>query len=127
MAGAVVDLAGNILARKTILSKEAGTDSVERLIGLIRNLKESISQEQGAFKGIGLGVPGVTDPLGQSVHLAPGIGWENFDIGEVLTKEFSVPFLWITMQIALPGVSFGGVSWKVCKTELQLQSVQVSA
>src|SRR5690606_9864343 len=41
--------------------------------------------------GIGLGIPGVTDSQGQRVRLAPGIGWENVDVGQVLTGEFGVP------------------------------------
>lgn len=93
MAGAVVDLAGNIIARKTIASKESELqpDSINRLTELIRELKDMVDLPESNFKGIGLGIPGVTDPLGQQVRLAPGIGWENVDIGQVLTEEFGVP------------------------------------
>ncbi len=93
MAGAVVDLAGNILARKTIPSKDNGAqaDSIGRLTSLVSELQGEVDLPSDSFKGIGLGIPGVTDPLGQRVRLAPGIGWENVDIGRVLTDEFGVP------------------------------------
>lgn len=93
MAGAAVDLAGNILVQQTIASKRKGTDrsSIERLTNLISDLKIEVGSSSGSFKGIGLGIPGVTDPRGQQVRLAPGIGWENIDIGRILTNRFGVP------------------------------------
>ena len=93
MAGAVVDLAGSIRARKSISSKDENSelDSIQRLIHLVEDLQEMSGLSKEKFKGIGLGIPGVTDPLGQRVQLAPGIGWENVDIGKVLTEHFQVP------------------------------------
>ncbi len=95
MAGAAVDLAGNILERRTIASKDkeclSKKGSIDKLIALISDLRSAVGSSSGSFKGIGLGIPGVTDAKGQRVRLAPGIGWENVDIGGVLTKRFGVP------------------------------------
>ena len=93
MYGGAVDLAGNIIARQSIFSKggESTEDSIQRLMGLIYDLIEKVDLPVQSFKGIGLGIPGVTDSQGQRVRLAPGIGWENVDVGQVLTGEFGVP------------------------------------
>lgn len=94
MAGAVVDLAGNIIARQIVSSKGGGEqaiNSINRLTDLILTLQNEVKSPKDSFKGIGLGIPGVTDPKGQKVRLAPGIGWENVDIGQVLTEKFGVP------------------------------------
>lgn len=95
MAGAAVDLSGNILARRAVVSKGKDSGSkqsaIDRLIDLISDLSIAVGSSSGSFKGIGLGIPGVTDPKGQQVRLAPGIGWENVDVGSVLTERFGVP------------------------------------
>lgn len=93
MHGGAVDLAGNIIARQSSLSNVEGTedDSIRRLIKLISDLIDKVELPLDSFKGIGLGIPGVTDSKGQRVRLAPGIGWENVDIGRFLEAEFGVP------------------------------------
>ena len=62
MHGGAVDLAGNIIARQSIFSKggESTEDSIQRLMGLIYDLIEKVDLPVQSFKGIGLGIPGVT-------------------------------------------------------------------
>ncbi|MGI6640976.1 MAG: ROK family protein [Limnochordia bacterium] len=45
-----------------------------------------------------MGVPGVTNALGQSVTLAPGLGWHNLNVGQHLWDEFSTP-VWIDNDV----------------------------
>jgi len=91
MAGAIVDLAGNILQRETRPSTP-GEPSVKALFDLIESLMRSFGAPREELRGIGLGIPGVTDTMGQKVSFAPGIGWENMDIGRIVTERFNVPF-----------------------------------
>lgn len=90
MAGAVVDLAGNIMHRQSCGSAK-GIESVEILISLIQDLMRLSDFPPEDFRGIGIGIPGVTDANGQKVSFAPGIGWENLDIGGLVGERFGVP------------------------------------
>lgn len=90
MSGAVVDMGGNIVLRKTCPS-EKGEKCVEILVSLIEELWKEADQPDEKLKGIGLGIPGITANNGQRVSFAPGIGWEDFDIGKILDKKFHVP------------------------------------
>lgn len=91
MVGAVVDLGGNILQRKTRTSVK-GEESVAILIELIEELIRLSDLPVEDFRGIGVGIPGVTDAKGQTVSFAPGIGWESLNIGSIITERFGVPF-----------------------------------
>ena len=90
MSGAAVDMAGNILLRKSYRSAR-GKESLDMLISLIEELVQVTDQPQHNFRGIGLGIPGITAANGQQVSFAPGIGWENLDIGGILGERFAVP------------------------------------
>lgn len=91
IAGAVVDLAGNILVRQHYPSAHRG-ESVAVVIDLIENLMRSAGLQQRHLWGIGLGIPGVTDMAGQKVTHAPAVGWESLDIGRIIRDRFKVPF-----------------------------------
>ena len=91
MAGAVVDLAGNILHRENRASA-MGERSIAILIELIDSLIQLSDMPPAGLRGIGLGIPGVTDSKGQKVSHAPGVGWESLDIGKIITERFGAPF-----------------------------------
>lgn len=90
MFGAVVDMGGNILSRK-ILPSSKGEESLNTLVSLIEELIQGVNQPKANFRGIGLGIPGITADNGQQVSFAPGIGWEDLDIGGLLSNRFAVP------------------------------------
>ncbi len=90
ITGGVVDLGGEIVTRlstKTVSPVRA----TSRLIALIGNLIDASQVVPDRIWGIGLGVPGVTDPMGQSITLIPGLEWDNLNVGQILTEHFSVP------------------------------------
>ncbi len=99
MVGAVVDAAGTIRKEKWVLSRGSASAEVIlcQLIGSLIN-ESCFTLEQ--FAGIGLGVPGVTDKLGQSVSLAPSLDWHDIDIAALLQKEFSLP-VWAENDVNL--------------------------
>ena len=97
MAGAVVNLAGDILLEKRIPS--CGPNKpLDNLIELLHQLHKEAGAQNLPPLGIGLGVPGVTNALGQSVTLAPGLGWHNLNVGQHLWDEFSLP-VWIDNDV----------------------------
>ncbi len=53
----------------------------------------SVIEEAGncKIKGIGLGVPGPVDYKKGIVVTTPNIGWENFALGDIISRKFSVP------------------------------------
>ena len=96
MHGGAVDLAGNIIARQSIFSKggESTEDSIQRLMGLIYDLIEKVDLPVQSFKGIGLGIPGVTDSQGQRVRLAQVLAgktwtWAKCSLGSSVSLLFA--------------------------------------
>jgi glucokinase len=69
------------------------TDSVEQIIGKIeRTIEELMDHHSRAVLGIGVGVPGIIDPVNQVALHYPHIhGWNNIALGERLTRRFKVP------------------------------------
>lgn len=90
MSGALVDLGGNILHREKLPTRK-NQDTVSTLTELIEKLLEGSALPKQRFRGIGLGIPGVTDAQGQKIAYAPGVGWENLDLGKILGDKFGVP------------------------------------
>lgn len=90
MVGASVDLAGEVMVRRSF-SSARGRESVEALTALIDDLIQATDLPRDSLRGIGLGIPGITDPSGQEVSLAPGVGWDNLSIGSILQEHFQVP------------------------------------
>lgn len=90
MSGAVVDMGGNIVLRKSCRSTR-GKESVDILIDLIAELWAEAGQPAEKFKGIGIGIPGITGNNGQRVSFAPALGWDDFDLGATVGARFSVP------------------------------------
>ncbi|NMB01929.1 MAG: ROK family transcriptional regulator [Firmicutes bacterium] len=97
MAGAVVNLKGDIEVEKRTPSY-GGKEPIESLIDLLAELHSEAVARQLPPLGIGLGVPGVTDAQGQSVTLAPGLGWHDMNVGERLWKVFSLP-VWVDNDV----------------------------
>ncbi len=87
------DLAGNFVFRKTVPSRIMGTGdaAVPRLAGLARQMIRESGLPPGRIRGIGLVVPGVTDPELGVVSLAPAFGWEGLPIRDLLQSELCRP------------------------------------
>ncbi len=99
MVGAVLDSAGTIVKEKSVPSRSNASAEVilTQLIGSLIDLS-GLTVEQ--FAGIGLGVPGVTDELGQSVSLAPSLDWHDINIAALLEREFGLP-VWAENDVNL--------------------------
>ena len=86
--GAVVDLDGGIVSRAEVaLDGATGDAAVALVTDLVRRL---LASTETPVLGIGVGSPGVVDPLGV-VRSAPNLGWTDVDLQARLHAEFELP------------------------------------
>lgn len=90
MAGGLTNLAGKVLVRQTITRETGPADPYDRILVLIQELL-SHAPAGKPVRGIGLGVPGVTNLVEGVVTLAPGLGWSDFPLGARLEERFGLP------------------------------------
>lgn len=92
--GAAADLAGNVLVE---ISEGRGGDQGEkvytRLVSLLERLLKKTAQAGQNVRGIGIGVPGLTDYQRGSILLAPALDWKNFPLRERLVEHFRLPVI----------------------------------
>lgn len=66
-------------------AKKGYVDVIDRLREHIHNLEEEIIAKGYSLTGVGLGVPGVITGSGDTIRVAPNLGWENvrplYDLG----------------------------------------------
>lgn len=90
--GAVTDLGGSILFDKTIHRHNSiGEESYEIVVDLIKELIDYANKTGKDLRGIGIGVPGVTEHKTGKVLHAPSLEWIDFSLKEKLEKEFGIP------------------------------------
>lgn len=88
--GAVCDLKGEILFERSVDNHGTmGEDSYEVVRKLIGALLDDAGGA-GGIRGVGIGVPGVTDPEEGVVRLAPGLNWKDFPLREKVIKDFGL-------------------------------------
>ena len=88
MKGAVLTLRGDVLVRRSVaLEGRTGQVAVDALERLCRDLLEASDRP---VLGVGIGSPGVIDPLGTVVE-APNRNWYDVPLAQDLTKRLGVP------------------------------------
>ncbi|WP_025133128.1 ROK family transcriptional regulator [Leucobacter sp. PH1c] len=88
MRGAVVTIAGTVLARAEADRAEAtGAAAQELALGLAAEL---VAAAELPLLGVGVGTPGVVDDQGV-VRTAPNLGWENLPLRELLAERTGLP------------------------------------
>jgi len=86
--GAVVDLDGGIVSRAEVaLDGATGEAAVALVADLVRRL---LDRTDTPVLGIGVGSPGVVDPLGV-VRSAPNLGWTDVELQSRLHAAFDLP------------------------------------
>ncbi len=107
MIGAISDLNGDILERRTIpsLPGEAG---VERLIDLIRELRQVASGYGPPVRGVGIGAPSVVTYREGIVMWAPSLGWRNLPLKARLEQAVELP-VFVENEVNLIAL---GESWR---------------
>lgn len=92
--GALVDLAGNIIAERTISDHHlVGLAVYDRLVELITDLFNESRHVDGNLLGIGVAAPGITYYEEGIVQWAPSLDWRNFPLKQQLQNTFNLPVI----------------------------------
>ncbi len=87
--GALVDLRGKThCALSAPTGNQTGDALVERLLDLIDQL---IQEAEAPLIGIGVSVPGLTDPLNGIVRRSIRLDWTDLALGKLLEQRFHLP------------------------------------
>lgn len=121
MRGMLVDLTGKVLHERSNRVRGADTpdQTLQDLYTLIQSLLDETRPSNQAIRGIAIGAPGVTLPGSGVVVWAPGLGWRDFPLRDLLAERFGMPaFVENDVNLAALGeFGFGvaaGVSTMVC-------------
>jgi glucokinase len=92
--GAASDLGGNVIEEVEL--KRLGSSSEEnfdRTLTLLDTLLKSPKLNERKARGIGIGVPGVTDHKTGIVSWAYSLNWRNFPLKNLLAEKYSLPLI----------------------------------
>jgi glucokinase len=88
---------GDVLALKTVAT-DAGRGAkfvVDRITGLIAGAREEVLSSEGGvaedFAGVGIGSPGPLNRETGTVINTPNLGWRNFPLRDLVTREVGLP------------------------------------
>jgi predicted NBD/HSP70 family sugar kinase len=92
--GAISDLGGNVLeeVELTRLGSSA-KEHYERTLTLIDTLLKSPKLKNHKVRGIGVGVPGVTDHKTGIVTWAYSLNWRDFPLRSLLAEKYALPLI----------------------------------
>lgn len=92
--GAVLDEKDNIafkVKKKTKANK--GIKEIEkRIIDVINELIKESGTDKNDIEAIAAGAPGVINQKNGEIIYAPNLPWKNYNLKEVVEKEFGIPF-----------------------------------
>ncbi|HXF70345.1 MAG TPA: ROK family transcriptional regulator [Thermoflexus sp.] len=93
LVGAIANLNGEILREFRRPSKPSGkpSEALEQLMKGLRELLDHAEQRGYSIRGIGIGVPGVTDPNQGQVIWAPAFEWRDLPLKELIERELEIP------------------------------------
>ncbi len=94
----LADLNGEVVALERRRTTALARRSVAALLELVRAASAAVLASSGAqrrsLKAVGVGTPGIVDPLSGRVSLAPQLGgWEGIQLGRRLGESFACPVL----------------------------------
>lgn len=107
MVGALADLNGDILERRTVPSIP-GEEGVHQLITLIQDLYQASDQFDAPVRGVGVGAPAVTLSKEGIVTWAPVFGWRDLPLKRRLEDALGLP-VFVENEVNLIAV---GESWR---------------
>jgi predicted NBD/HSP70 family sugar kinase len=86
---ATVDLNGRLLARSQVPLTTDPELSTRMITDCILRVRRGL--ERRSIEGIGISLPGRTDPVTQRLVFAPNLHWRDFDLKEVIEKKTALP------------------------------------
>jgi glucokinase-like ROK family protein len=94
MFGAVADLGGNVLEEVDINQHgTSGEESYRLLVQVINSLLTSSNIQGRRIRGIGIGVPGVTQHKEGIVTWAYSLNWRDYPLKAKLAESFHLPII----------------------------------
>jgi predicted NBD/HSP70 family sugar kinase len=107
MVGALSDLNGKILERRTVPSV-VGEAGVQSLIALVEDLHQASKSYGAPIRGIGIGAPSIVTFEEGIVVWAPSLGWRNLPLKTRLEEAFQLP-VFVENEVNLIAL---GESWR---------------
>jgi len=108
--GAVVNLYGDIVLRNHLsVDNRDGSGALDLVFSLIEQLLEASGTP---IHGIGIGTPGLMDPINGVIHQAVNLNWRNLPFRRLLEERYNLPcYIANDCQAAALGeYTFGGNS-----------------
>ena len=92
--GAISDLGGNVVDEVNLSRLgPSSQDNYERTLTLIDTLLNSPKLKEQKIRGIGVGVPGVTDHKEGVVTWAYTLNWKDFPLRSLLAEKYALPMI----------------------------------
>ena len=91
LKAALVQASGRTLVCRSISAGHTGAESVERILGLAKDLRSHAEQNGHTLVGAGVVTPGMVDSQSGVVRYASTLGWTNIPLGEILEAGLGVP------------------------------------
>jgi N-acetylglucosamine repressor len=107
--GAIVNLRGEIVSRVSMPINERDGDSALELVYTL--VEKLLAASDKPIQGIGIGSPGLMDPVKGVVLKSVNLDWENMPLGELLEARYNLPvYIANDSQVAaLAEFTFGSV------------------
>ena len=91
----VIDKTGSIISRSRLDTKSyirSKNKLIEAVITEINDMFSSCNLKKSHFVGVGIGLPGLVDPINGIVKFLPNIpGWKNVPLKKIFEKQLSLP------------------------------------
>ena len=116
IAGAIGDLDGAILARRTVPTwpSDGTPGGLDALLNMIGGLYAEGAARGVPVRGIGIGIPGVTRHAAGVVVWAPGLAWRELPLAALVEARFGVPtYLENDVNLAVLGEHWRGAGREV--------------
>ena len=98
IAAALVDETGDVLFSRTLatIPEEGAAPVLDRIATLANELSQEAQQLSQNLLGIGIGSPGMIDPVAGTVHNAVNLGWQDVCLAEELKSRLRQPLpVWV--------------------------------
>jgi len=90
--GAITNLNGDMLYEESVSQKKlVGNSAYQAVCKLIEKLITKGKTYKKDIKGIGVGVPGITEHMTGKVIYAPSLEWKDMDLKDSLEEMFDMP------------------------------------
>ena len=88
LAAVALDLAGNIRISTIRQVEGSGPPSVEELLSLATEIRDSLAADDHTIVGATVAIPGLVEHDSRTIAWAPNLGWESVDIADRLESMF---------------------------------------